>query len=326
MIHKIYSKIYSIKKINKEFLNLVNYFLVYNFIFIFFVSLAYTQENKILFKVNNNIITTIDILNEINYLKSVNLEFNNAEKNIEYEIAKNSIIREKIKEIEILKFVDEIQISEKLLNNLIINNFKYLNINSKEEFDNYFINKKIDPLFIKKKLSIEVLWNQIIYSKFNDKIKIDVKEIRNKLLNTKQKEFFLSEILFELNDGEELNKKFKLIKNTIDDKNFNQAALQFSISDSSKNGGKIGWLKDTAINIKILENLKGLDKGNYSEPIVVPGGFLILKIEDIREIEKNVDLENETQKVIENETNQQLNQFSNIYFNKIKKNILINEL
>ena len=192
MIHKIYSKIYSIKKINKEFLNLVNYFLVYNFIFIFifFISLAYSQENKILFKVNNNIITTIDILNEVNYLKSVNLEFNNAEKNIEYEIAKNSIIREKIKEIEILKFVDEIQISEKLLNNLIINNFKYLNINSKEEFDNYFINKKIDPLFIKKKLSIEVLWNQIILNKFNDKIKIDVKEIRNNLLNTKQKELF----------------------------------------------------------------------------------------------------------------------------------------
>ena len=132
--------------------------------------------------------------------------------------------------------------------------------------------------------------------------------------------------MFELNDGEELNKKFKLIKNIIDNKNFNQAALQFSISDTSKNGGKIGWLKDTAINIKILENLKGLDKGNYSEPIVVPGGFLILKIEDIREIEKNIDLENETQKVIENETNQQLNQFSNIYFNKIKKNILINEL
>ena len=322
MIHKIYSKIYLIKKLT----NLVNCYLISNLIFILFVNLAYGQENKILFKVNNNIITTIDILNEVNYLKSVNLEFNKAEKNIAYEIAKNSIIKEKIKEIEILKLVDEIKVDEKLLESIIENNFSYLNIYSKIEFNDYFTNKKIDPSFIKKRLSIEILWNQIIYRKFSDKIKINVDEIRKKLLNEKQEELFISEILFELNDGEELSQKFNLIKKTIDEKNFSQAALIFSISDSAKNGGKIGWLKDTAISKKILKKLKNINIGDLSEPLVVPGGFLILKIEDKREVNKNVNLEKEIKKIIENKTNQQLNQFSNIYFNKIKKNILINEL
>ncbi len=318
-------KIYLIRKVANTTNNRI-YFFIYFVIFFLFMSEIYSQQNKILFKVNNSLITSIDILNEINYLKSINLEFSTAKNNNAFEIAKNSIIREKIKEIEILKFVETIKVDETLLNNIILNNFNYLNIYSNKEFNQYFTEKKIDPLLIKKKLSIEILWNQIIYNKFNKKIKINMDEIKNNLANEKQTELLLSEILFELNEGEKVDQKFIKIKKIINEESFNQAALLFSISETGKNGGRIGWLKDTTISKKILEQLKGIKKGDFSKPIVVPGGFLILKIENTREVEKNINLEKELKKIIQKKTNQQLKQFSNIYFNKIKKDILINEL
>ncbi len=304
----------------------LNYFLINIIIFICFAFEAYGKENKILFKLNNEIVTSIDLLNEINFLKSINSEYVNASDDIAYNIAKNSVIREKIKEIEILKYIEEINVDKKVLNNVIVNNFKHLNINSISEFNLYFSNRNIKPSLIKKKISIEILWNKLIFEKFNKKIKIDVNEIKQKLLNKKQKEFFLEEILFELNNGENLDQKLNLIKETISEENFSKAALLYSISDTSRNGGKIGWIKETSISKKILNELKNTKIGNFSKPIIVPGGFLILKIKDQREIKQEIDLEKELKKTIDDQQNQQLAQFSNIYFNKIKKDIFINEL
>ena len=269
----------------------LNYFLINIIIFICFAFEAYGKENKILFKLNNEIVTSIDLLNEINFLKSINSEYVNASDDIAYNIAKNSVIREKIKEIEILKYIEEINVDKKVLNNVIVNNFKHLNINSISEFNLYFSNRNIKPSLIKKKISIEILWNKLIFEKFNKKIKIDVNEIKQKLLNKKQKEFFLEEILFELNNGENLDQKLNLIKETISEENFSKAALLYSISDTSRNGGKIGWIKETSISKKILNELKNTKIGNFSKPIIVPGGFLILKIKDQREIKQEIDLE-----------------------------------
>ncbi len=293
---------------------------------IFFITTSFSNENKILFKVNNEIITTLDLLNEINYLKAVNKEFNNTDDVAAYEIAKNSIIREKIKEIEILNYIDEIKVEEKILNNIILNNFNYLNINSINEFNQFFLSKGINPSSIKQKISIEIIWNQIVFSKFNNKINIDVNEIKNKLINEKQNELLLSEILFELKDNEKLIPKFNLIKKTIYEKSFSQAVLLYSISDTAKNGGELGWINESLINKNILIKLNNIGSGDFSEPIVVPGGFLILKIEDKRIVQKKGNLEEEIEKILSEKRNQQLNQFSNIYFNKIKKNLSIYEL
>ena len=141
-------------------------------------------------------------------------------------------------------------------------------------------------------------------------------------------EFLLSEILFELNENETLEEKFSLIKKTIDKTNFSKAALIYSISETSNNGGKLGWIKSSAINLKILNQINEIKKNDYTNPIIVPGGFLILKVDDQKIINEksNVDLEKELNLVIRQKTNEQLNQFSNIYFKKIKKNILINDL
>ena len=288
---------------------------------------VFAQENKILIKINNEIITTLDILNEINYLEAINNDFKDVDKNQAIEISKNSLIREKIKEIELLKRIKEISIEEKVLNNLLIRHFKRLKINSITEFNEYFTNKEINPTLIRKKISIELLWNDLIFQKFNKNINIDKELIKKELLKKdKKKEFLISEILFKVENNESLEEKFQLIKKTIKDKSFSQAVLLYSISKTSNNAGKLGWIKETSLNIKIKNKVKSTKIGDLTSPMVLPGGFLILKIEDQRDVKRDLNLDNEISLIAKEKTNEQLNQFSNIFFNKVKKDIKIYEL
>jgi peptidyl-prolyl cis-trans isomerase SurA len=294
---------------------------------IIFSSISLTIENKILFKVNNEIITSMDILTELKYLGIINKDLKKTTKNQSFEIVKRSLIREKIKEIELKKVLKEIKVEEKFLNNLLVDYFKSNNIKKISEFENFFISQEIDPNLIKKKISIEILWNQLIYSKFKQNIKIDRKLIQNELSNnTKKKEFLLSEILFNINENEKFDDKIILLKKEIKEKGFSQTALSYSISDTSSKGGKLGWVSETIMNQKIKNKVKKIKVGDHTNPIVIPGGFLIIKIEDIREADNSSDLNDEIEKIIKDKTNEQLNQFSNIYFNKIKKDMVINEL
>ena len=293
---------------------------------IIFFSVSLALENKILFKVNNEIITSIDILTELKYLGIINKDLKKTTNNQAFEIVKRSLIREKIKEIELKKLFKELEVEEKFLNNLLIDYFKSINIKTISEFEKFFISNDINPNLIKKKISIEILWNQLIYSKFKQNIKIDRDLIQNELSNNvKKKEFLLSEILFNINENEKLNDKIVLIKKEIKEKGFSQTALSYSVSDTSNKGGELGWVSETIMSQKIKNEVKKIKVGQYTNPIVIPGGFLILKVEDLRELDNSSDLNDEIEKIIKDKTNKQLNQFSNIYFNKIKKEMVINE-
>mgnify|MGYP005732027999 FL=1 len=179
---------------------------------------------------------------------------------------------------------------------------------------------------IRKKITLEVLWNQLIYRKYQKNLKIDEQSIINDLKkNDKQSEFLISEILFNINENEDLNEKFNLINNSIEKDNFSQAALVYSISDTANKGGKLGWVKESILSKNIFNELKKLKIGEHTNPILVPGGFLILKLINLRQVSKDFDLNEEVKKIINEKTNQQLNRFSNIYFNKIQKDVKINE-
>ena len=307
-------------------MNLKIFFLGIFFIFIH-VSNANTIENKILFKVNNEIITSLDIYSEMKYLRILNNEFENIAKEKAFEISKNSLIREKIKEVEIKKLIGEIKIKDDVLDKIILSYFKDLKIKSISEFKKFFSKRSINPKLIRKKMAIEVLWNQLIFKKFNQSIKIDKKLIKNNLSNNnKQTEFLISEILFDVNEDENLNEKFALIEDSIKKINFSQTATIFSISDTANKGGKLDWISETALSEIIHKKLKKLTIGAHTKPILVPGGFLVLKLQDTRETVKNFNLDQEVEKIVKKKTNQQLNQFSNIYFNKVKKDLIINEL
>ena len=119
---------------------------------------------------------------EIKYLKSLNVQFSKLTKIETYEISKKSLIREKIKEIELKKILKEIKIDKDLEENLLKKYFSKLGFNSEENFNKYFISKGINPNFVKNKIALEVLWNQLIYNKYNKNVKIDKKKIKQSLL------------------------------------------------------------------------------------------------------------------------------------------------
>ena len=287
---------------------------------------SYASKNKILFKINNEIITSIDILNEIKYLEIINSDFSNLEKQKAFEIAKKSLVREKIKHTEIKKTFENLILDEKLLNQFIFNYFSRYKIDSKKDFEKFFLDKKIDPDLVRKKISNEVLWNQLIYRKYKPSVKIDINKIKTELQKENvEKEYYLEEILFTLEKNENLDDKLNIIKKDIEARGFSKTALDFSVSNSSNQGGDLGWIKENFLSKKIIDNLNQTKINKYTKPIIIPGGFLILNIKNIRTVKKEVDLDKQLKLVIEKKTNEQLNQFSNIYYQKIKQDIIINE-
>ena len=306
----------------------MKFFLIF-LIYILLIGNPSAFENKIILKIENEIITSVDIENEKNYLQALNPNIRNLDNNKLNLISKNSIIREKIKENELLKYTENIKLDEKFLNRLIKERYSRLGINNMSQFMSYIQKYKIDIKTIEKKISIEALWNQLIYQKFSKNIKIDkdklINEIKNKFA-LDEKNFLLSEIVFKVDNKKDLDKKYTEIIKDIDNENFESAALIHSISDSSTLGGKLGWIKETSLNKSIIDILADVKKGDITKPVYIGNRYLILKIEDIKYVKKTYDEKNELNELIKIKTNKQLNQQSIIYFNKIKKNITINEL
>ena len=301
---------------------IISFFLVY----ISFSNSLFAIENRILFKVNNEIITSIDVLNEIEYLKLINKNLNNLDEKKIFEIAKNSLIREKIKIIELSKYFETFDVDEKYYDFLMNELQNKLKIESTESFDQHINNMGIDKVLVKQKMQIELLWNQLIVEKYSQDIKIDKQKIKDEILkNTFQKEFLISEILFTLDKNQKLNDKFNMIKKDISSNDFSNAALIHSVSNSARNGGKLGWIKLNSLNPKIKNELLKIELGNFTNPIVIPGGFLILKIENEREVRVINNIDKELEIITKEVANKQLNQFSNIFFNKIQKEVQVSE-
>ena len=300
--------------------------LIFFSFYIFFANQSYAFQNKILFKVNNEVITSIDLLIEVEYIKLLNTNLNKLSQEKIFEIAKKSIIKEKIQKLQTQKLFADIEVEKKYLDLLLNELVMKTNLNSIEQLQKLINSKGIKMDRIEEKIKTEFLWNQIIINKFSKKIKIDKQKIKENIIsNNIQESYLLSEIVFNL-ENETLKQKFKIIKNEILKNGFNNAASIFSISESAKDGGKIGWIKLSSLNEKIKKEVVNTNKYNFTKPIVIPGGFIILKIEDKKNVRIVDNLEKEVENIARVSANKQLNQFSNIYFNKIKKEFEINEL
>ena len=297
---------------------------------LFFFSISsFSIENKILFKLNNEIITSLDISNEIKYLKILNPKMEGLDQETSLKIAKKSIIREKIKKIEIQRINENSKVNDQYLNQLIRNIYMSIDLNSISEFSEFLLKNNLSLDYVKNKISIEALWNELIFYKFSSKVKID-KEKLNKIIvenkNTSIKFFDLSEIVFNISDKKELDSKYNIIKKDIENKGFSSAALIHSISETANLGGELGLVSEKSINNLIKEKIILLNNGEITGPIIIPGGVLILKLNSVEEKKLQIDLEKELDRLINEEKNKQLNQLSIVYFNKVKKDIIINEL
>ena len=285
-------------------------------------------ESKIIYQIENEIITNIDIKNEYKYLLALNNELQNLDKDKIFNISKQSIIREKIKKIEILKNYKDIAVNEKYLDNAIRNIYLKINLKSKKEFKDYLKGFNVKLKDIENKVKIEGMWNQLVLTKYGTKIEINVEKIKQEIDNRKTlktKDYLLSEIIFEIKNKTELKNKYIKIKKSIDEIGFKNTSSAYSISASAKIGGNLGWINEKSLNKKIGKILSSMIKGNISEPILVPGGVMILKINDIKENNKKINTELELKKMINYQKIKELDQYSKIYFNKVKKNIGFNE-
>ena len=299
-------------------------------IFILNFENTYSESVSIVYTVDNEPITSVQIKNEITYLKLINKNLEKMEDKSLVVYASKSILREKIKEVEISKYF-KFGLNDELIFRNMQNLYKSIGLNTQNEFDNLLKNLNLSKNFVKKKIEIELLWNRLIYEKFKDKLSINEdqikKDLESRLMNEAKDivEYKLSEILFTLSSKDKAKEEIEKIKKSINDVGFENAAIIYSLSNTASKGGSIGWIKETQLSKKILENIENLNFDEISEIIDVSSGKLILILRDKRSVKEEISFEKEFEKSLLAERNKQLNQFSSIYFKKVELNTKINE-
>tara|TARA_B100000003_G_C10870432_1_gene346838 strand:+ start:51 stop:893 length:843 start_codon:yes stop_codon:yes gene_type:complete len=278
-------------------------------------------------KINNEIITNVDVENEYKYLLALNKSLNNLEKKTVLELAKNSLQKEIIKKIELEK-IYELNQKNDSVELMISNIYKDLGLNSKVEFENYLKNLELNFEDIYKKIEIETVWNQMIYAKYKEKVIINEKVLKEQIFQYKKQDrkvLLLYELVFDFKNKDEISKKYEEILESIKIKGFEESAVKYSIANTKKKSGLVGWVDINTLNKRIKEEIIDLDIGEISNPISIPSGILLLKVKDKKTEKIEVDVDKELEKLIEIELTNQLDNYSTIFFNKIKNNQIINE-
>ena len=292
--------------------------------FYFSINIASALETRIIYNIENEIITNIDIKNEFKYLLALNNNLKELDKERVFIIARESVIKERIKKIEISKTFTDLNINKNYIDALLKKIYTSLSIESLEEFDLYLKSYDLDTDDVIKKLTIDALWNELIVEKYRSKIEIDEEKLKHTIMVSTKKEteeYNLSEILYEVKNKNAIEPKYQEIKESIVKIGFKNSASIYSLSDTSKIGGNLGWIEEKSLNQNILDTILKLSIGEISKPIILPNGILLLRINEIKKIKNEMNLEQELKKMINYEQNRQLNQYSKIYFNKVKKNI-----
>ena len=306
-------------------LNKIFYILILSLIQIFFIftDVSSTQV-KIIMKINNEIITNVDVENEYKYLLALNKSLNNLEKKTVLELAKNSLQKEIIKKIELEK-IYELNQKNDSVELMISNIYKDLGLNSKVEFENYLKNLELNFEDIYKKIEIETVWNQMIYTKYKEKVTINEKVLKEQIFQYKKQDrkvLLLYELVFDFKNKDEISKKYEEILESIKIKGFEESAVKYSIANTKKKSGLVGWVDINTLNKRIKKKIKDLDIGEISNPISIPSGILLLKVKDKKTEKIEVDVDKELEKLLEIELTNQLDKYSTIFFNKIKNNQL----
>ena len=290
-----------------------------------------SQNIKIIVKIDNSIITSEDINYESNYLIALNENLNKLKKKEVYEIAKESLIKEKIKKKEIQKYINIQNFNnDKLVNDIIKDVYTRLGFKTNSEFEIYLNTFELSIVEVREKLNVEILWNQLISVKYKDRINIDIDKIRKKIQEEKINyqnliEYDLSEIIFSAKNIEDLNTKTKKIREAINNTGFETAANKFSISDTANFGGNIGKVNENQLSKTIKDELQKVNINEYTDPINIGSNFLIIKVNEKNFIDLKLDENEILERMMNIEKKRQYENFSLVYYNKIKLNSQIDE-
>lgn len=282
-------------------------------------------EEKILVNVDNEIITSYDLKNQIKtiiILSNRQINQNNIDKT--KKIALNNLVNLMIKKIEVNKF--DIQIEDNSVSN-------YLNTVSNRDIDNLkkiFLTNNLNFESYRNNIEIELRWQKLIVSKFRNKIIIDDQEIQN-LINRASNEkrslndYKLSKIEITFNDKNDLKNEIETIKNEINEFGFEDTALKLKASNSQINKDEIDWINEKALSGTILDAIKNLKKNEISKPIIISNSVLFLKVKDIKKsnLEK-LNLEELKKNIVDQKTNELLSSYSKSHLSKLRNISLIN--
>ena len=285
------------------------------------------SEIFIVAKVNEEVITNLDVDFEKRYLISLNPNLKKLDKNRISEYAKDSLINERIKKIEIEKRF-KIVSNKTILSKVIEDIYSSIGISSLSEFESYLLQNNVDIERVKEKISIEIAWNNLIVNIYENEIEIDQNAMNKEIEKFDEKKvdnLLLSEIVFTINEKKELKSKYEEIEKSINEIGFGETARIYSLSDSKKSGGSLGWIYKNQLSEEIKDKLNNLNIGDFTKPIVASGGFLILKLEDIKSENIKIDRDTQLKKMIEFEKERQFTRFSTLYYKRIFNNAEINE-
>ena len=307
----------------------MNFFSLLIFIiFIVFSNSELDAKIEIRYKVGNEIITNIDVSNEKDYLTFLRPNLNNLANNELLKISEDSLIRDLIKKKEINSVFKDVN-NKKIIKEIEKTLFRFKNVKTKSEFLNLLKDTNIEYEKIVEKMKYEALWNELIFQKYNSLIKIDENklrlELKAKISNNIKFEYNISELLFEVEKNENLNNKYEEILNFIKLNDFKTAASKYSIANSANIGGEIGWIKETLLSKNLNSLIGNLKKSEITNPIKYPTGYLLIKLNGKKEIKQSINLDKELKELINFEKNKQLNQFSLLFYKKLKQNTKINE-
>ena len=217
----------------------------------------------------------------------------------------------------------------KIFKKVITDLYSGIGINNMEEFEKYLLDYEININMVKKKIAIEIAWNDYIVRKFNSSILVDEAKVRDKINQISAKNsvenLLLSEIIFTINENENLKAKLNKIKESIEKIGFEETAKIYSVSESKKNGGKIGWVYKTQLSNKIFEQVKNLNIGQFTNAITVPGGFILIKLNDKKNQLLEIDKEEQFKKALNFERNRQLTMYSTLHYKRVYNKAVINE-
>ena len=285
------------------------------------------SEIFIVAKINEEIITNLDLEFEKRYLVSLNPNLNKLDKKRITEYAKNSLINERVKKIEINR-VTKITSNETLLSKVITDIYSSIGISSLNEFESYLSKNNVDLEKVKEKILIEIAWNNLIVKIFENEIEVDkdlmIKELE-KFNNQKVDNLLLSEIIFTINDKKELKLKYQEIEKSINQIGFEETARIYSLSDSKKSGGNLGWIYKNQLSKEIKDEIDKIKIGDFTKPIISSGGFLILKLNDMKSENIEIDKDAQLKKMIEFEKERQFTRFSTLYYKRIYNSTEIDE-
>ena len=284
-------------------------------------------NNKIIANVGSQIITDLDIEDEIKTMlilnqKKLSQENINEVKNV----AVNALIKRSIKKNEILKYKVE-DYDEKGLSNYLIQVSKQLNTD-KEGLKNILETNLINYEIFIDKYKTELKWNNLIYSLYKNQLNINTVEIENELKKSLENkieivEYELSEIEVLFNQ-KDLNKNLEEIYETIKNSDFKTAVKKYSISPSSENDGKMGKLNEKSLSKVYLNELKKLSIGEITNPIRSGESVVILKIDNIKKIgNEDLDLEKIKKEIVLRKRDEKLNLFSRSHLSSVENSILV---